>query len=165
MGCRGEDEEVSRDSKADRWPPFYDFLSLNFDNMSKKIINSQQILAGEIKMDSLTRFHMNGDVNIYPCSWVDEQVTTGGTRRPKGRMTIEEDGTSHFHAYRTDSGSRYTHLFMTENAEVKRTRKQLIVKFVLPLGIGRFAIIEALTRQMQEIVNYVRSLKENTCWV
>ena len=132
--------------------------------MKKKFIHVQQILAGEIGMDTQTRFHVNGDVNIYPCPWADEQVTTGGCRRPKGRMTIEEDGTSHFHAYRHNSGSRYTHLFMTANGEVKRTRQKLIVKLVLPLGIGRLAIIEVLTRQMAEIINYIRSLKEITLW-
>ena len=132
--------------------------------MKKNFIHTQQILAGEIGMDTQTRFHVNGDVNIYPCPWADEQVTTGGCRRPKGRMTIEEDGTSHFHAYRHNSGSRYTRLFMTANGEVKHTRQNLIVKLVLPLGIGRLAIIEALTRQMAEIINYIRSLKEITLW-
>ena len=132
--------------------------------MKKNFIHTQQILAGEIGMDTQTRFHVNGDVNIYPCPWADEQVTTGGCRRPKGRMTIEEDGTSHFHAYRHNSGSRYTRLFMTTNGEVKHTRQNLIVKLVLPLGIGRLAIIEALTSQMAEIINYIRSLKEITLW-
>lgn len=132
--------------------------------MKKNFIHTQQILAGEIGMDTQTRFHVNGDVNIYPCPWADEQVTTGGCRRPKGRMTIEEDGTSYFHAYRSNSGSRYTHLFMTADGEVKRTCQNLIVKLVLPLGIGRLAIIEALTRQMAEIINYIRSLKEITLW-
>ncbi|MBR5699176.1 MAG: hypothetical protein IKX44_11265 [Prevotella sp.] len=96
---------------------------------------------------------------------MDEQVTTGGCRRSKGRMTIEEDGTSFFKAYRSNSGSRYEQLFQTANGEVKRTRKNLIVKLVLPLGIGRLAIIDALTSQIQEITNYIRSLKENTIWV
>lgn len=80
-------------------------------------------------------------------------------------MTIEEDGTSFFKAYRSNSGSRYEQLFQTANGEVKRTRKNLIVKLVLPLGIGRLAIIDALTSQIQEITNYIRSLKENTIWV
>ena len=131
----------------------------------KQIINAQHILAGEIGMDTQTKFHVNGDVNIYPCSWVDEQVTTGGRRQPKGRMTIEEDGTSFFKAYRLNSGSRYQMLFRTANGEVKRTHKNLIVKLVLPIGIGRMAIIESLQGQMKEIINYIRSLKENTIWV
>lgn len=79
-------------------------------------------------------------------------------------MTIEEDGTSFFRAYRSNSGSRYRHLFETANGEVKRTRTNLIVKLTLPLGIGRIKMIEALTQQIGEIVNYVRSLKEFTLW-
>ena len=131
----------------------------------QKNYHVQQILAGEVSMDTQTKFHVNGDVNIYPCGWVDEQVTTGGSRHTKGRMTFEEDGTSFFKAYRHNSGSRYQQLFETANGEVKRTHKSLIVKLVLPLGIGRLAIIETLTEQMKEIVNYIRSLKDNTCWV
>ena len=134
--------------------------------MTRKDSKVQQILAGNVKMDTCTSFYANGDVNIMPCPWeCDKQVTAGGRRQPKGRMTIEEDGTSHFRAYRHNSGSRYTHLFMTENGEVKRTRTNLIVKLVLPLGIGRIKMVEALAGQMQEIVNYIRSLKDKTCWV
>ena len=142
-----------------------DLLLTNSIQKMKKIFKVQQILAGEIKMDTQTRFHVNGDVNIYPCGWVDEQVTTGGRRQPKGRMTIEEDGTSFFKAYRQNSGSRYERLFETANGEVKRTKRSLIVKMVLPLGIGRINMIEALTGQVHEIVHYIRSQKENTIWV
>ena len=80
-------------------------------------------------------------------------------------MTIEEDGTSYFRAYRSNSGSRYQRLFETSNGEVKRTRQNLIVKLVVPLGIGRLAIVKTLMSQMQEIVNYIKNLKEKTYWV
>ena len=130
----------------------------------KKNYQVQQILAGEVSMDTQTKFHVNGDVNIYPCGWVDEQVTKGGRSQLKGLMTIEQGGTSFFKAYRHNSGSRYELLYETANGEVKRTRKNLIVKLVLPLGIGRLAIIEALMSQVKEIINYIRSLKENTNW-
>ena len=142
------------------------FFSQFDSTMQKKKSKVQQILAGSVKMDTCTSFFANGDVNILPCPWeCDKHVTDGGRRQPKGRMTIEEDGTSHFRAYRHNSGSRYTHLYMTENGEMKRTRTNLIVKLVLPLGIGRIKIIETLMSQVQEIVNYIRSLKDNTCWV
>ena len=141
-------------------------LANSIQKMKKQNSKVQQILAGNVKMDTCTSFYANGDVNIMPCPWeCEKQVTDGGRRQPKGRMTIEEDGTSHFRAYRHNSGSRYTHLYMTENGEVKRTRTNLIVKLVLPLGIGRIKMIEALVSQVQEIVNYIRSLKDNTCWV
>ena len=141
-------------------------LANSIQKMTKKDSKVQQILAGNVKMDTCTSFYANGDVNIMPCPWeCDKQVTAGGRRQPKGRMTIEEDGTSFFRAYRHNSGSRYEHLYMTENGELKRTRTNLIVKLVLPLGIGRIKMIEALTTQIHEIINYIRSLKDNTCWV
>ena len=133
--------------------------------MKKKIYQVQQILADNVRMDTQTFFHTNGDVNIFPCGWVDELVTSGGCRRPKGRMTIEEDGTSHFHAYRSCTGSRYRMLYETSNGEVKCTRRMLLVTLRLPLGIGRIKMIEALVKQVGEIVNYIMSLKENIAWV
>lgn len=133
--------------------------------MLKKTFTNQQVLAGEIGMDTQTKFHVNGDVNIYPCSWeCEKQVTDGGRRQPKGRMTIEEDGTSFFRAYRHNSGSRYEHLFMTANGELKRTKRHLIVKLVLPIGISRLRVIETLLDQMQEMVHYIQTHKEQTIW-
>jgi len=87
--------------------------------MKKKNLQVQQILAGEIGMDTQTQFHVNGDVNIFPCGWVDEQVTTGGRRQPKGRMTIEEDGTSFFKAYRTNTGPKRDVLSIVLTAQAK----------------------------------------------
>ena len=141
------------------------FFSQTTQKMTKKNYKVQQILVGNVKMDTQTIFHTNGDVNIFPCGWVDEQVTSGGCRRPKGRMTIEEDGTSHFHAYRSCTGSRYRMLYETSNGEVKCTRRMLLVTLRLPLGIGRIKMIEALVKQVGEIVNYIKSLKENIAWV
>jgi hypothetical protein len=144
---------------------FLENFSRNYQlKMQKSNSKVQQILAGEVSMDTLTKFHVNGDVNIFPCGWVDEQVTKGGRHQSKGRMTIEEDGTSFFRAYRHNSGSRYEQLFETANGEVKRTRTSLIVKLVLPLGIGRIKMIEALTAQVHEMINYIKSLKERTIW-
>ena len=90
--------------------------------IKSKNLQVQQVLAGEIGMDTQTRFHVNGDVNIYPCGWVNEKVTTGGCRRPKGRMTIEEDGTSHFKAYRTNTGRKRELLYKTRHGMVEMTR-------------------------------------------
>lgn len=123
------------------------------------------ILLGDVRMDTQTLYHANGDINIYPCAWEsDKDPIATGRVTPKGRMTIEEDGTGFFKAYRNNSGSRYKHLFETANGVMKRTRKNLIVKMVLPLGIGRIKMIEALSCQLKEIINYISSLKENTIW-
>jgi hypothetical protein len=102
-------------------------------------------------------------VNVYP-SLRDMGRVRNLTANHKGRLVVDSDGGSRFRAYRQGSGPRYIHLFATENGEVKRTRKNLIVKLVLPLGIGRIRIIEALWSQMREIENYIKSLKEETVW-
>ena len=102
-------------------------------------------------------------VNVYPSQREAGRVKNLATSR-KGRLSVDSDGGSRFVPFREDSGSRYTHLFATENGEVMRTRKHLIVKLALPLSIGRIRIIEALRSQMGEIENYIRSLQENIVW-
>lgn len=130
----------------------------------KQTVNQENILTGEINMDTQTRFHINGDVSIYPCEWVDESVTDGGCRRTRGSMLIEEDGTSTYHAYRKGGGSPYVSLFETLNGEVKRTRKKIIVKLVLPLEIGKMSIVESLVKQTRLIINYIRLNNERSLW-
>ena len=102
-------------------------------------------------------------VNVYPSQREAGRVRNLTASR-KGRLSVDSDGGSRFVPFRENSGSRYTHLFATENGAVMRTRKNLIVKLVLPLSIGRIRIIETLWSQMREIENYIRSLHENTVW-
>lgn len=149
--------------------------------MDSKKIQAQQILAGEIAMDTQTRFHANGDINIFPCSWVDEQVTTGGVRKPRGRMTIEEDGTSHFKAYRTNTGPKYEILFETAHGAVKMTRpiylksgkkagkrclrdESVYITFRFPKTYG-LALTKALyEEETDQIMSFLKTRKEETIW-
>ena len=148
--------------------------------MDSKKVQAQQILAGEIAMDTQTRFHANGDINIFPCSWVDEQVTTGGVRKPRGRMTIEEDGTSHFKAYRTNTGPKYEILFETAHGVVKMTRpiyrsdrehhrrrmdlESVYVTFRFPKTYG-LALTKALyEEEADQIMSFLKTRKEETIW-
>ena len=125
------------------------------------------VFIENLQMETQTVFTENGNINIYPCTFeLGQHIVSGGdSASQKGRMVTEHDGTSRFTPYAKNSGSRYTYLYMTENGEVKRTRTNLIVKLVLPLGIGRIKMIEALASQVHEIINYIRSLKDNTRWV
>jgi hypothetical protein len=151
--------------------------------MTKKtIIQVQQILAGEIGMDTQTKFHVNGDVNIYPCSWVNEQVTRGGCAQSKGRMTVEEDGTSYYKAYRTGTGPKRIQLFNTRHATVEMTRPAyenrwnngnvrrrmdkefLYVTFKFPKNLG-LALMKALfAEEADEVMAYLKTRKEETIW-
>jgi len=130
--------------------------------MNENPQNKNQLLNDCVKMDTQTVFYTNGDVNIYPCEWADEQVTRGGSVSTKGRMQIEEDGTSSFHAYRRSNMSRYTVLYQTENGVVKHTREKYIITLTLPIGMRHKAMLEALRRQVLEIISYMKSQNEDT---
>ena len=164
--------------KCAKIPTF--FSQNNSKGMKRqKNLQVQQILAGEIGMDTQTKFHVNGDVNIYPCGWVDEQVTTGGRRQPRGRMTIEEDGTSFFKAYRTNTGPKRELLFSTRHAVVEMTRpiyrsdqpgkrrldmEYVYVTFKFPKNLG-LALMKALYQEeADEIMSYLKTRKEETVW-
>ena len=125
--------------------------------MARKNCKVQQILAGEVSMDTQTKFHVNGDVNIYPCGWVDEQVTNGGKRQPKGRMTIEEDGTSFFKAYRTNTGPKREFLFSLD-------MEYLYVTFKFPKNLGLALMKSLFAEEADEVMSYLKTRKEETIW-
>lgn len=130
-------------------------------------------------MDTQTKFHVNGDVNIYPCGWVDEQVTSGGMRLTRGRMAIEEDGTSHYKAYRSNTGRRRVTLFDTRHATVEMTRplydhrrrdnrrlgrEYVYVTFKFPKNLGLALTKTLFQEEADEIMAYLKTRKEETIW-
>ena len=149
--------------------------------MIRKDSKVQQILTGNVKMDTCTSFFANGDVNILPCPWeCEKQVTDGGRRQPKGRMTIEEDGTSHFKAYRSNTGPKRVQLFSTNHAVVEMTRQlyrtdrpgkvrrldmeYVYVTFKFPKNLG-LALMKALyQKEADEVMSYLKTRKEETVW-
>ena len=148
--------------------------------MKKAFFKVQQILAGEIGMDTQTKFHVNGDVNIYPCSWVDEQVTRGGCAHSKGRMRVEEDGTSHYKAYRSGTGPKRVPLFNTRHAAVEMTRplyrtdrpgrvrrldmEHVYVTFKFPKNLGLALMKQLFAEEADEVMSYLKTRKEETVW-
>lgn len=139
----------------------------------------QQLLVGEVKMETQTVFHANGDMNIYPCGWENQQVTSGGSREPRGKMLIGEDGTSHFKAYRSNTGRRRELLFTTRHAKVEMTRpmydsrfpyrrrlasEYVYVTFKFPKNLG-LALTKAIYQEeADEILAYFKTRKEETIW-
>jgi len=148
--------------------------------MTKKNLHFQQILANEVSMDTQTKFHVNGDVNIFPCGWVDEQVTNGGVRMTRGRMAIEEDGTSHYKAYRTNTGPKRELLFETRHAAVEMTRpiyrtdspnhkrrlnmEYVYVTFKFPKNLGLALMKSLYAEEADEVMSYLKTRKEETLW-
>jgi hypothetical protein len=148
--------------------------------MKQKNCKVQQILAGEVSMDTQTKFHVNGDVNIYPCGWVNEQVTNGGVHQTRGRMAIEEDGTSHYKAYRTNTGPKRVLLYETRHGCVEMTRpiyrtdrpskvrrldmEYLYVTFKFPKNLGLTLMKSLYEEEADEVMSYLKTRKEETLW-
>ena len=155
------------------------FISQNSNQIMQKNFK-KQLLLQNVKMETQTMFHTNGDINIYPCGWENKQVTSGGKREPRGRMTIEENGTSHFKAYRSNTGHKREHLFSTRHAIVEMTRPRyradspsnrrrlseeyIYVTFKFPKNLG-LALTKAIYQEeSDEVMSYFKTRKEETVW-
>ena len=127
----------------------------------------QNIFIGNLQMETQTVFTENGNINIYPCAFeLGHHIVAGNAAcvRQKGCMVTEDDGTSHFHAYAVDSGSRYNTLFRTAHGEVKETRHSVIFQLRFPKRLGK-ALIEALLREEQEELQaFVKTRRSETKW-
>lgn len=149
--------------------------------MKKQIIQAQQILAGEIEMDTQTKFHANGNINIYPCGWVDEQVTKNGPVHYRAGIKVDEDGRTRVKRYNDGmNGPMHETLFETAHAEVKMTRplfeskrgKQrrrldrefVYVTFKFPKKYGLTLMKSLYQEEAEEVMSYLRTRKEETVW-
>ena len=141
----------------------------------------KQLLLQNVKMDGSVNFHANGNINFYPCPWEnDKQVTRGGLVETKGRMAIEEDGTSSFKAYRSNTGPRRIKLYSTRHAVVEanrpiyrsdcktRTRRldmeHIYVTFKFPKNLGLSLTKILFEEEADEVLAYLKTRKEETVW-
>ena len=123
----------------------------------------QQIFIENIQMETQTVFCKNGNISIHPCGFELGQQTLSGGRdqvSQKGRMVTDADGTSHFRAYRKDSGCRYTPLMTTPHGEVKHSRRDIIVKLQLPKCMGRWEVCDAIEDELDSILEYLETTDE-----
>jgi hypothetical protein len=98
----------------------------------------------------------------------------------RGRMTIQEDGTSYFKAYRSGTGPKRELLFATRHAEVEMTRPKyrkdrpgnyrrlseeyIYVTFKFPKNLG-LALTKAIYQEeADEVMAYFKTRKEETVW-
>ena len=141
----------------------------------------KQLLLQNVKMDGSVNFHANGDINIYPCPWEnDKQVTNGGRVETRGRMAIEEDGTSSFKAYRSNTGPRRQLLYSTRHAVVEANRpiyrndrkmptrrldmEHIYVTFKFPKNLGLSLTKVLFEEEADEVMAYFKTRKEETVW-
>jgi len=95
-------------------------------------------------------------------------------------MTIEEDGTSFFKAYRTNTGPKRELLYETRHACVEMTRplyrtnrpshrrrlamEYLYVTFKFPKNLGLALMKSLFAEESDEVMSYLKTRKEETIW-
>lgn len=125
-----------------------------------------KVFINDLQMETQTVFMQNGNINIYPCAFELGQhiVASGEQASQKGRMVTDKSGTSHFHPYAKDSGSRYTSLFRTAHGEVKETLDSVIFQLRFPKKLGK-ALIETLYRkETEEQEAWIKTRRTETQW-
>ena len=141
----------------------------------------KQLLLQNVKMDGSVNFHANGDINFYPCPWEnDKQVTYGGKIETRGRMAVQEDGTSIFKAYRKNTGPRRELLYSTRHAVVEANHpiyrsdrkskvrrldmENIYVTFKFPKNLGLSLTKIFFEEEADEVMAYFKTRKEETVW-
>ena len=141
----------------------------------------KQLLLQNVKMDGSVNFHANGDINICPCPWEnDKQVTLGGKIETRGRMAVQEDGTSIFKAYRKNTGPRRELLYSTRHAVVEANHpiyrsdrkakvrrldmENIYVTFKFPKNLGLSLTKVFFEEEADEVMAYFKTRKEETVW-
>ena len=141
----------------------------------------KQLLLQNVKMDGSVNFHANGDINFYPCPWEnDKQVTLGGKIETRGRMAVQEDGTSIFKAYRKNTGPRRELLYSTRHAVVEANHpiyrsdrkakvrrldmENIYVTFKFPKNLGLSLTKVFFEEEADEVMAYFKTRKEETVW-
>ena len=120
-----------------------------------------------INMETQTIFHNNGSVNIYPCDFeLGQHIIANGRNiaSQKGRMTIDDDGRSHFRPYAKGSGHRYMRLFDTPHGEMKMTKENIIFTLKFPKRFGKALIEKLLGEESDMMKAYVKSRRTETHW-
>ena len=125
-----------------------------------------KVFIDNINIETQTTYAENGKINIYPCAFVENPhlVAHGDRASQKGRMVTEDDGTSCFRPYATNSGSRYNKLFQTAHGTVKETMNDIIVQLRFPKRLGK-ALIEAMFKdETEEVAAFIKTRTTETNW-
>jgi hypothetical protein len=121
----------------------------------------KQVFVKDVQMDTQTAYMANGDISIYPCGWELNQspITVGGDKRTlRGRITVNEDGETHFRPYKEDGNPRYEELYATEHCRLLMTLGgNIIEKWDFSGRMSMAEITEARRREMRYINSWFRT--------
>jgi hypothetical protein len=125
-----------------------------------------KVFIDNINIDTQTTYSENGKININRCPYEENPhlVLNGDRVSQKGRMVTEDDGTSCFRPYATNSGSRYNNLFQTAHGTVKETLNDVIIQLRFPKRLGK-ALIEAMFKdETEEVAAFIKTRPSETNW-
>ena len=147
----------------------------------------KNLLLQDVKMDACANFTMNGDILVVPCPWEDDKEVTNGERvRYKGGIEVEPDGRTRVKRYNVGkNGPMHDVLFETTHGCVKITRplyrknddgyghragcrligqEYVYVTFKFPKKYGAVLTRKCFEEEVDEIMSYLKTRKEETIW-
>ena len=129
-------------------------------------MKNQQIFINNIRIETQTVYNENGSINIYPCAFEENPhlVAHGDRVSQKGRMVTDDDGSSCFRPYATNSGCRYNTLFQTAHGSVKETQNDVIFQLRFRKNLGKRLIVKMLREEQEQMSAFVKSRRFKTKW-
>ena len=146
----------------------------------------EQILQNAVQMDASVNFQLNGNMLIVPCPWEDEKQVTDGERvRYRAGIEVDADGRTRVKRYNDGkNGPMHETLFETAHGAVKATRpwfrkttcgyhkvgermlnkENVYITFKFPKKYGRALIMSLYQEEVDQIMSYMKTRKEETIW-
>lgn len=127
---------------------------------------TKRVFIDTFRIETQTEYRENGGINIYPCSFEENpmMVVDGEYASQKGRMVTFNDGSSQFHPYAVDSGSRYNNLYQSAHGTVKETKNDVVFQLRFPKRLGKELIMDLLRKEVKEMVAFVKTRRDETQW-
>jgi len=126
-------------------------------------MNTGNNIFNDVKKDTVTTYNSNGDIDIKTYSFDDKKVSDSNMQF-RGRVCVDMDGTAHIKRYNDGNGQTYPVIYSTKNGSVRSTGKSLIIKFKLPVSVGRNIISQLFNEESSQVASWLNSRKEDTTW-
>ena len=134
----------------------------------KTIMKEKSFLEKNVRMDAQVAMNINGDINIYPAPWEEDQTPIMSERRVsyRGRITMMDSGQTEVKRYNIGSQMPlYDKLFCTEHCDVLRSQGgQLIEKWKFNNKLSIHQIWEIRKREKPLVDAYFLTIKEDLTW-
>ena len=131
-------------------------------------------------LDASVNFQANGNILVMPCPWEsDKQVTNGERVHYRGGVEVDADGRTRVKRYNEGTGPKHDVLYETPHGALKMTRPQyppskngqrrlskefVYVTFKFPKKYGAALTRVWLEDEIEEILSYLKTRKEETIW-